>query len=280
MGIPVQDAIYKIILPVTANGQFAVRVADSKTMLVNIVGTLHQFDQTTLKKYFKGVLLTNIKDYIAAQFVKNRVSFLEIHSHLREISEGIADSLRAEFQQYGITLVNFNVNHITPPENDPSYIQLKKALAKKAEMDVMGYSYQQERTFDILNKAAANQGGASGVMNLGMGLGMGVNVGGAIGGAMRAAVTNIDTRSAGSTIECPNCGSQIPVGSKFCRECGKKIGPEEENKLVKCPVCGAMVPEGKFCLECGAKLQMCCPGCGAKVIPGAKFCLECGAKLS
>ena len=91
--IPIQDPLYKIILPVRANGQFGVRVSDSRKLLINLVGTISQFDQSTLKKYFKGILLTNIKDFIAAQFVKNQVSFLEIHSHLKTISEGIERQL-------------------------------------------------------------------------------------------------------------------------------------------------------------------------------------------
>ena len=127
--IPIQDAIYKIILPVKASGQFGVRVADGKKLLVKLVGSISQFGQNELKKYFKGILLTNIKDYIAKQFVREKVSFLEIHSHLKDISDGIRQDLGQEFIQYGIELVHFTVHEITPPENDASYIQLKKALA-------------------------------------------------------------------------------------------------------------------------------------------------------
>ena len=47
----------------------------------------------------------------------------------------------------------------------------------------------------------------------------------------------------------------------------------------RCISCGAVVPEGRFCLECGAKLEAACAKCGAKLIPGAKFCLECGTKV-
>jgi len=49
---------------------------------------------------------------------------------------------------------------------------------------------------------------------------------------------------------------------------------------MQCPKCHAENPEqAKFCLECGAKLQVVCPQCGAALPPAAKFCLECGAKL-
>lgn len=280
--IPIQDAVYKIVLPIRANGQFAVRVVDSKKLLLTLVGTINQFDQMTLKKYFKGILLTNIKDYIAKEFAQKGISFLEIHSHLKEISDGIENSLTQEFLKYGIELVNFNVNEITPPEDDPSYIQLKNALAKKAEMSVMGYNYQQERAFDVLDIAAANEGSASNIMGAGMGLGMGVNMGGVFAGTMSGAMNNIapDMQSQSNAMrKCQSCGEEIPESSKFCLKCGTKIETEPQADLKKCPKCGATVPIGKFCLECGAKLEAVCSNCGAALIPNAKFCLECGNKI-
>lgn len=50
-----------------------------------------------------------------------------------------------------------------------------------------------------------------------------------------------------------------------------------------CPDCGKQYETGKFCLECGAKLQelvpeLVCPSCGFKAKSG-KFCPECGTKL-
>lgn len=54
-------------------------------------------------------------------------------------------------------------------------------------------------------------------------------------------------------------------------------------KLI-CPDCGKQYESGKFCLECGAKLQevapeLVCLSCGFKAKTG-KFCPECGTKLT
>jgi ribosomal protein L40E len=49
---------------------------------------------------------------------------------------------------------------------------------------------------------------------------------------------------------CSKCSSQIPVGSKFCLQCGEKV-------------CNEL-----FCLNCGEKLPL-----------DAKFCLKCGNKI-
>lgn len=280
----IQDAVYKIILPVSAKGQFGVRVADSKKLLLSLVGTIEQFDRGTLGRYFGGILLTNIKDYISKQFVEKQISFLEIQSNLKDISFGIQSDLAGEFSKYGIELAHFNVYEITPPQDDPSYMRLKRALAKKAEMSVMGYDYQQERTFNVLDKAAANEGGAASIMNAGMGLGMGFGMGGVVGNAMGKAAANvadtdITSPSVGRKIKCRKCGEEVPESAKFCLSCGQKIEKEEDMQMVQCPKCGASVPKGKFCLECGYKFLANCSKCGAELIPGAKFCLECGNKI-
>ena len=79
---------------------------------------------------------------------------------------------------------------------------------------------------------------------------------------------------------CPDCGTENPEGTKFCQECGAKLGQKNT-----CPSCGTANPMGvKFCQECGTKLQSeavpaACPACGQENAPGTKFCGGCGARL-
>jgi ribosomal protein L40E len=51
---------------------------------------------------------------------------------------------------------------------------------------------------------------------------------------------------------CPSCGAENEPGTKFCRECGTKLG----------------VPAEPICSKCGTKSE-----------PGRRFCGECGAPL-
>ncbi len=280
--MPIKDPVYDIILPIGANGQFAVQVEDSRKFLTTMVGTIAYFDQNTLIEYFRGILMTQIKDYLAKQLVLNKITFLEIHSYLKNISDGIANSLSEKFSYYGIKLINFNVNSIMVPEDDPSYVRLRNTLDKKAEYKILGTNYQQSRTFDVLQSAAENEG-SNQVMGAGIGLGLGVNMGSIFGNAMSDAIGNTDniqmTPASGVSsvgmIKCNTCGEMLASNAKFCGSCGN---PVLDDSIIKCPNCNAITAKGKFCSECGSALINSCRNCGAQLAANASFCSECGTK--
>lgn len=179
--IQIQDSKYGILVPVRAFGQFGITVKDSKLFLTKIVGTAHSFDYEILKDYFRGVYITKVKDTISQYIVKNKISILQINAYLDELSEFIKEKTQASFDVYGISLINFYVNDISIPEDDSATIKLKEALAKKAEMDIVGFDYDKERTFDTLQKAAEGGGSGSSMKNDMMGAGLGMSMGMGLG---------------------------------------------------------------------------------------------------
>lgn len=297
--IQVQDPKYGVFVPLRAFGQFGVQIEDARRFLIKLVGTMPFFNSKTLTDYFKGLYITRVKDRLSTCLVSSKISILEINSHLDEISDQLAAQLAKELSDYGIKIVNFYVNDINVPENDPAVKQLKAALAKRAEMDILGYNYQQERTFDTLNTAAGNQGTGGMVMGAGMGMGMGAGMGVAMGGAM-AGMDNVMS-TAEQKKECPSCGAKIGASLKFCPECGANTAEKKTAPAAKCSACGATLAAGaKFCPECGRKINACkncgsdipdgqneCPTCHAKLCPqcgsslgaNAKFCPECGFSM-
>jgi len=246
--IPVQDPKFNVFLPVRAFGQFGVQVADSRKLVVQLAGTMPEFSVATLSEYFKGVLLTRAKDYIAEAIVKQKIPLLEIAAHLEEMSQALGAKLSDDFGQYGIKLVNFFLNSVDVPEDDETVKRLKKALSDRAEMDIMGAGYNTKRTFDTLEKAAANEGGAAGAgMGLGVGLGAGMGVGNLMAGVMGQAAT---VKTPTTAQLCGVCRAENPVGARFCASCGKPMG------AARCPKCQTELAAGaKFCSSCGEKIS-------------------------
>lgn len=280
---PIQllDPKYSVFIPIRSFGQFGVRIENSKQFLVKLVGTLPIFDQKNIVKYFRGLYLTKVKDAVSSYLVHKQISIMEINAYIDEISSYLQDKMQPVLEEYGIKLINFYVNDISVPEDDSAVRKLKDALAKKAEMNIIGYNYQQERSFDTLEGAAKNNGSSANLMGAGMGLGMGAAMGGAIGNQFREISKHINT-SARNTKSCPSCGAIIPESSRFCSECGydtnKEKGKDDEGVVV-CNKCGAKYKNTmKFCPECGDKYNS-CPKCGADIPEDAACCTACGYEL-
>ena len=275
--IQIQDPKYHVFVPVTAFGQFGIQVVDSQKFLTRLVGTLPSFEHDAMVKYFRGLLVSNVKNVISTYLVKKNVSILEINAYITEISQELETKLRPEIEEYGIQLANFYVTSIEAPEDDSAVIKLKNALAKRAEMDIVGYDYNTARSFDTLESVAKNEGSGSNIMNAGIGLGMGFGIGGQFGNQMSNVATKMNTNEKTeqpkNKLKCVNCGAEVDENQKFCPECGTKIGEF-------CKNCGARLSKNqKFCPECGASQIFTCPSCKKEINKDAKFCPECGERL-
>lgn len=283
--IQIQDLRYGVFVPIRSNGMFGIQIEDSKKFLVKLVGTMPGFDEQNVIKYFRGLYVTKVKDAISTYVIKRGISVLEINAYIDELSSFMKERIEPEMSEYGIKLASFYVNDISIPEDDSAVKKLKDALAKKAEMNIIGYSYQQERSFDTMESAVQNDSmGAAPFIGAGMGIGMGVGLGGTMAGSMSniASAMNFDNNA--NTLECPKCHSKMALGQRFCGSCGYNIQNKEEqdNKtkkiVINCAKCGAKNVGSKFCMECGKKYNP-CPECGQDLEEGATSCKECGYEL-
>jgi hypothetical protein len=300
----------------------SLRVEDAAKLLIKVVGTEKGITQQSFVNKMRAFLLTRIKAHLANYIKREKINIFEIDEHLINISEALHGLYKPDFTDYGVSMERFFVTSIVKPEEDGNYRRFKElhfrqyadvaearlrqqtgiidqetqkqkmileaeGIATKRQLE--GYSYQDERGFDVAERVAQNE--AVGAMtNTGMGLGMmagvGMGVGGAVGGAVGGMVQNTMGNAFGNTqqtpqaavkqtdfIPCTNCGNQLPQDAKFCLECGKPV--ISENEMI-CPSCGVKTPRGKFCLQCGVSMIKKCSECGTEIPSGGKFCLECG----
>ena len=274
--IQLEDPKYHVFMPVTAFGQFGIQVGDAKTFLSKLVGTLPSFEHDAMVKYFRGLFVSNVKNNISTYLVKKGISILEINAYILEISDELEEKLKPEMEEFGINLINFYVTAIEASESDPAVMKLKDALARKAEMDIVGFDYNTARSFDTLESAAKNTGSGSNLMNAGLGLGMGIGMGGQFGGQMGNVSSKLDvnhTKQEDKKAKCKKCGSTVQEGLKYCPECGSKLGEF-------CKKCGAKLSKrSKYCPECGQLQVSICPKCNKEVPENSILCPECGDKI-
>ena len=330
--IVVEDPEEGVNIHVRAFGLFGVHIDQTDTVnavvnarrfLNKVVGTRADYTRAELVNFMRAKILEYVPDLLAKNIIDKGIGILKINTHLSEFSQIIREKLTEHFAEFGLTLDNFSFSNINAPDEDLAAINEMKIRKKRdrleaegtaSKMDIEseararmrareGYTYQQEKSFDVMNAAASNEGTASTFTGLGMGLGMGVGVGSAVGGGMETVVRNsmgsagmanpamggaqqnpamnpaagVQQPSGGAQADtaCPDCGTMNPKSAKFCIGCGRKLVSEAH-----CPECGAVLVAGaKFCPNCGKKLQKSCPNCGMELTGGAKFCPECGTPV-
>lgn len=255
--IDVKDPEYPIIVGVRAFGQTGIRVKDSRRFVVKVVGQMSDYSVESVRKAIKGMMLSSIKECIAKAIIEKGVSVLKLSAMLSELSENITNHLNERIADLGLELNHFSINSINTPQEDADELRALMDVDKeKRRMEMLGYTYHDERKYDIMEGAANNQGMAGGFMGMGIGLGVGAGLGpqfGAMAGNMMGGVQQQQPQpqqTAPATAKCASCNADIAVGSKFC------------------PSCGAQQPQ-----------QMFCPECGTKCAAGSKFCMNCGNKL-
>lgn len=291
------EPTYKFPLSIGASGEMSMQVLDSKKLLVKLVGTENDLSQQQLTSYFRSFMMTRVKTYIAQIIKTESINIFEIDEKLSQFSDAIKELLISDFNNYGILLKTFLVNRVMKPDGEEQYEKFKelhfrqyadvaeaklkqqteiinaeteaqkKVIDSKAQATKRvqeGYTYQQERGFDVAEKVAENEAVGE-FTNMGVGFGTMAGVGGAVGsmvgGMMNEAVNstttpkNTNQNQVTTQMEdefCENCGAKINKEAEFCEECGKKI----ERVKGTCTNCGYKFERNsKFCPKCGKKRE-------------------------
>ncbi|MBQ0057509.1 MAG: SPFH domain-containing protein [Bacteroidales bacterium] len=180
--IQLEDPKYKIIVPVRAHGQYGLRISNPRIFLETLIGNMSSFTAEKIDQYFKGKMIASLNTMLAQQIINEGVSVLDINTQLMTMAETLNVQLNNMFEKYGISIVDFAIMSINVPENDDSVIRLKKAKDLAARLTITGRDvYQMERSFDVLQTAAGNEGAGGQMLAMGAGFGAGIGVGNAMG---------------------------------------------------------------------------------------------------
>lgn len=276
--IPLEDPKYGMLLSIRSHGTYGIRINDTRQLVTEIYGAIpngNTGDFAPIHAYFSGMLTNRIKTVLSSFMMGKNISFLEITPYLKELSEACRIEICEEFERFGIEIVNFYIETISPPKEE--YAKLREY---KEELSLGNDFYRQRRSFDILDSLASNNSAGS-MANAGAGIGMGLGLMQNAGGLFSTMGQNVNiapaqsSRTADEGVTCPQCGAKNAKDRKFCGECGQKLITG-----IACPSCGHVNPAGtKFCGECGTKLNRKCPACGYENDMSQKFCGECGTKL-
>lgn len=285
------EPTYGFPIAIGASGEMSLRAEDSRRLLLKLVGTEDFLGQQKLVSFFRSFLMTRVKTYIAQVMKMNAINIFEIDENLTKFSENIRQMLIVDFADYGISLERFFVTNILKPDGDRQYEKFKElhfrqyadiaeaklrqqtavidaqteaqktviasqAMATKRAQE--GYSYQQERGFDVAQDVARNEAVGE-FTNMGVGFGTMAGVGGAVGGMVGGMMNDTMNATINQSAPvaqpvsggfCENCGEALTVGAAFCMKCGTPVKAAKDI----CSNCGYTFEQpGNFCPKCGTK---------------------------
>lgn len=174
--IQLEDPTYNIFVSVRAYGQYGIKVVNPRLFLETLIGSIESFSDTSIEEYFRGRLLTSLSTMISKVITFDRISLFTINAYLTDISNLCGQEINDYFSKYGVEIVDFSIISINIPPEDEGFKRLKDIKAATAGVTVGGRDiYQMDRSFDVLDKAAANKGVASGFIGMGLGTGIGAS---------------------------------------------------------------------------------------------------------
>ncbi|MDR0929904.1 MAG: SPFH domain-containing protein [Oscillospiraceae bacterium] len=210
------DPLYGFPLQIGASGEMSLLADDARQLLVKLVGTEKTLTQQSLTQKFRAFLMTRLKSYLVRLIREEKINIFEIDEQLVRISEDLHRLLAPSFAEYGMALARFFVTTIVKPEEDRQYQRFKElhfrqfadikeaqirqqvgvieqdterqrmileAQGLAAKRALEGYTYQEERGYDVAERIGGNPGVGE-MSNLGIGLGMMAGVGGTVGSAV------------------------------------------------------------------------------------------------
>ena len=226
-------------------GEYRWKISSPELFINQFVGTFNAETSDDVESRIKEqivILVYNALGKMKAQGLK----VTDLAANLTNIEQMVLAQGPDHLGQFGIEINKLSGLTVSLPD------EVQQAIDTRSEMQVLGVNYMQFQTGKAIDDAAKNPSGGAGTT---AGLGAGLGVGYAIGGQMAQGVgQGMQNKS------CSNCGSPIPINTKFCPNCGaEQVAPQ-----------GPAAPAG------GSKF---CPNCGSAVAAGAKFCNNCGKPL-
>ncbi len=129
------DPVTGMHIELGASGEFNVRVINSRKLLLKLIGTTSGLTHDELmgisgKSYFRPLIVTQVKSFLASTIRDSNINILEIDAHLMELSEALRARISPKLEEYGLEITDFFVSRIVTPDEDPNFRRMKEQFAE------------------------------------------------------------------------------------------------------------------------------------------------------
>jgi len=210
-----------------AFGTFSIRVTHPTLFVNYIVGARGGYSISNIEDFLRSIIVSNFNDILGDM----KSTLTDLPGMMLDLNNVSRASLSDDFDRIGLELVTFQVEAITPPEEVAKMIDQRSGMGAIGDMG----AFTQFQAAQAMRDAAQNPGGGGAATGVGLGAGM------AMGQAMADAISQGQRDSGGQQGKgassaaggaqgqvnfCPNCGSPVTPGARFCSNCGFQLATE------------------------------------------------------
>jgi len=188
-------------------GKFSYRVQDAALLISTLVGTQGNYTTEQLTSYLRDLATARLTDLLGTL----SISLLDLPAKFDEVAAATRARIADEFARYGLELVDFFINALTPPE------EVQQAIDARSGMGAVGNlrDFTMYQAANSMRKMAEAGGGeAPGAMGMGVGAALGMMLPGFVQqafGAGGAAATSAGAAAAAAPSV--RAAGAVPAGS-------------------------------------------------------------------
>lgn len=149
-----------------AFGNYTIQIADSRTFINQIVGTMGLYQDTDIADYLKNIIVSRLTGVIGRQ----AQSVTELPAVYDTMSANTKIALQSDFENLGLSLHDLYIASISVPEEVQQMIDQRSGMSALGNMD----EFMKYKMAMSIQDAANNPNGLAGqTVGSGVGLGMG-----------------------------------------------------------------------------------------------------------
>jgi membrane protease subunit (stomatin/prohibitin family) len=157
------------LIRLRAFGIFTVRVTQPLLLINSLVGTQGVYTSDQVEGYLREVIVSRLNDFLG----EHVDTIFQLSKQYDEIGVAVKTRLQDDFRRYGLGMIDFFINAITPPLEVQRMIDERSSMAAVGNLD----DFMKFKAAKALGDAASGIGAAGGQAAGGLGVGLGAGLG-------------------------------------------------------------------------------------------------------